>query len=181
MILLSVGTQLPFDRLVMTVDRWAAQHRDVEIIAQIGPSHYVPTAMTSQTFIDPTQFRDLQSQCTLMISHAGIGSIISAMEMGKPLIILTRDHKRNEHRNGHQISTGQRFSHMPGVYVARDEHHLIELLDRAEFLKPSQLLSPHAPADFVKQVRDYIANASPTPIYHILWRALRGVCQSARS
>lgn len=173
MILLSVGTQLPFDRLVSAVDAWAARRPDVEVFAQIGPSTYVPKAMKSEAFIDPDRFRALQAECSLMISHAGIGSIINAMEMRKPIIILARDHLRGEHRNGHQISTVQRFSHLPGVHVARDQEHLVELLDQIETLAPCELLPSQAPDDFIIGMRDYIATARPMPLWRILARAVR--------
>jgi len=127
MILVSVGTQLPFDRLIKALDQWAAAHPEVEVIAQIGPSHYVPKAMTASAFFTPLQFRELQERCSLMVSHAGIGSIVNALELGKPIIILGRDDLRHEHRNGHQISTVKRFGNLPGIYAARDEQHLIEL------------------------------------------------------
>lgn len=174
MILLSVGTQLPFDRLVTAVDRWAAQHADQEVFAQIGPSTYVPTAMKSETFIDPIRFSALQAQASLMISHAGIGSIINAMEMGKPIIILARDHKRGEHRNGHQLSTVKRFAHLPGVYAARDPEHLLELLDRIDTLEPCQRPSQQEADAFIAGMRDYVATARPLPLWRILVRALRG-------
>ncbi|WP_343614059.1 glycosyltransferase [Novosphingobium sp.] len=173
MILLSVGTQLPFDRLVSTVDAWAARRPDVEVFAQIGPSSYAPKAMKSEAFIDPDRFRTLQAQCSLMISHAGIGSIINAMEMRKPIIILPRDHLRGEHRNGHQMSTVQRFRHLPGVYAARDQEHLVELLEQIDTLQPCELLPSQAPDDFITGMRDYIAVARPMPLWRILARAVR--------
>jgi len=172
MILLSVGTQLPFDRLVSAVDRWAADHRETEVIAQIGPARYLPRAMTSMAFIAPDDFAALQARATLMISHAGIGSIINAMEMGKPIIILPRDHRRGEHRNGHQLSTAERFAHMPGVYPARDEVHLIELLDRADDLTAGARLLPQAPRDFCEKLKTFIAQARPKPAWRLLLEAM---------
>ncbi|WP_068085721.1 glycosyltransferase [Novosphingobium rosa] len=174
MILLSVGTQLPFDRLVTAVDRWAAQHPDQEVFAQIGPSAYAPTAMRSEAFIDPVRFSALQAQASLIVSHAGIGSIINAMDMGKPIIILARDHKRGEHRNGHQLATVQRFAHLPGVHVARDPEHLLTLLDRIDTLEPCQRPSEQEAQAFITGVRDYVATAQSLPLWRLLTRALRG-------
>ncbi|MBB3956815.1 glycosyltransferase [Novosphingobium sediminicola] len=170
MILLSVGTQLPFDRLVEAVDQWASRHPEVEVIAQIGPSNYRPTAMKSCAFFEPDRFRKLQAQCSLMVSHAGIGSIINALELGKPIIILGRDHRRHEHRNGHQISTITRFGDLPGIYAARDEIHLMELLDRVDLLAGKNILPPSAPEDFIKNIENYAANAKALPFWRILWR-----------
>ena len=45
MILVTVGTQGPFDRLVKTVDQWAQQHPEWPCFAQIGPSEYDPQGM----------------------------------------------------------------------------------------------------------------------------------------
>lgn len=173
MILLSVGTQLPFDRLVKSVDQWAADHPEVEVIAQIGPSHYVPRAMHARDFFDPAQFRELQERCTLMVSHAGVGSIVNALELGKPIIILGRDHLRNEHRNGHQISTVEQFGTLPGIYAARDELHLIELMNRQDLTGPASRLSVDAPPKFLAHIRECVANTRPLPLWRLLWRAIR--------
>jgi UDP-N-acetylglucosamine transferase subunit ALG13 len=174
MILVSVGTQLPFDRLIKALDQWAAAHPEVEVIAQIGPSHYVPKAMTASAFFTPLQFRELQERCSLMVSHAGIGSIVNALELGKPIIILGRDDLRHEHRNGHQISTVKRFGNLPGIYAARDEQHLIELLDRRDLAAAETTLSTVAPTDFIDRITEFATNVRPLPLWRLLWRAISG-------
>jgi len=59
MILLSVGTQLPFDRLVRAVDDWAVGCGRVDVIAQ---SDYAPRNLKCFQFLPPEEFRDLQAE-----------------------------------------------------------------------------------------------------------------------
>jgi len=173
MILVSVGTQLPFDRLTRTVDQWAAANQRCDVIAQIGPSSHKPIAMKSFAFMEHDQFRALELQCSLMVSHAGMGSIITAMELGKPIIIMARDHHCGEHRNGHQLGTAREFARMPGVYVAADAAELVALLDRADDLVASPGLASTAPGDFIERLGAYVQAASPPPLMRRVRRALR--------
>ena len=46
MIFATVGTQLPFDRLIVALDQWAASSPDVEVFAQIGRGEYRPGPIT---------------------------------------------------------------------------------------------------------------------------------------
>jgi len=160
-ILLSVGTQLPFDRLVGAVDRWAEARGRDDVVAQIGPTTYRPRALQAFAHADHDRFRELQAECALMVSHAGTGSIIAAMELGKPIIIMPRDHRRGEHRNGHQLATLREFGTRQGVYPAEDEATLVDLLDRADSLQGCPCLTPRAPADFVAHLAAHVRAPSP--------------------
>ena len=124
MILVAVGTQFPFDRLVETVDRWAATSGTSDVVAQIGPSSYVPNAIQAHAFLPPKEFQALLEQADLVIAHCGMGSILSALSHGKPIVVMPRSAAKGEHRNDHQYATAQRFSDQPGVTVAWDETDL---------------------------------------------------------
>jgi UDP-N-acetylglucosamine transferase subunit ALG13 len=155
-ILLSVGTQFPFDRLVTAVDAWAVANARDDVVAQIGPSTYKPKALKCFPFSQPDAFRALQAEATVMIAHAGMGSILTALEFGKPIVIRPRDHLRGEHRNAHQIATAKRFADMPGVYVVEDEAALADRLHRLDELVAAQRTSGKAPDSFVSQLRTFI-------------------------
>jgi UDP-N-acetylglucosamine transferase subunit ALG13 len=164
-ILVSVGTQLPFDRLIQAVDGWAQDNSRTDVVGQIGPARYAPRAMRCFPFIEHNQFQELQRECSLMVSHAGMGSLISALEMGKPIIILARDHRRNEHRNGHQLATLGQFRNYPGVYAANDEDHVRELLDRADELTAAPLIDTAAPSEFVERLSAYVNETAPSSLH----------------
>ena len=156
MILLSVGTQFPFDRLVTAVDAWAVASKRDDVMAQIGPSTYRPEALKCFPFSQPDAFRRLQAEASIMIAHAGMGSILTALELGTPIVIMPRDHTRGEHRNAHQIATARRFMDTPGVYVVEDEAALADRLNRLGELVAAGRASSKAPAAFVSQLRGFI-------------------------
>lgn len=156
MILLSVGTQLPFDRLIRSVERWALEQGRSDVVAQVGPTDYAPIGMRSFRFMEHGPFRQLQEECSLMISHAGMGSIITAMELGKPIVIMARDHRRGEHRNGHQMATLRQFANVPGVYPAADEAQLLGWLEMADKLTATPSAEAEAPKEFVARLAEYI-------------------------
>jgi UDP-N-acetylglucosamine transferase subunit ALG13 len=155
MILLSVGTQLPFDRLVRAVDEWAFEAGRTDVVGQVGPSTYTAKALKAFPFLGPDEFRDLQLAATVMISHAGMGSILTALEYGKPIIIMPRDHLRGEHRNSHQLATADRFRNMPGVHVAADEDDLLNYLGRLDNLFGAKGALAKAPAPFTDRLREF--------------------------
>ncbi|MDC8829553.1 glycosyltransferase [Alteromonas gilva] len=115
MIFVSVGTQLPFDRMIKLIDSWASE-QDYEIIAQIGDSEIQPKNISYQKYIPFQKFNELFNRAEIIISHAGMGNIISAMDKNKPICIMPRLASLGEHRNEHQMSTAEKFSKFSDVH-----------------------------------------------------------------
>src|SRR4051812_19357952 len=103
MIFVTVGTQVQFDRLIRTVDEWAGARARTDVYAQIGPSNDRFKHIRTERFIDPTEFRNCVEAASLVIAHAGMGSIITALELGKRIIVMPRRASLGEHRNDHQV------------------------------------------------------------------------------
>lgn len=129
-IFVTVGSQLPFDRLIKAVDQWAAWHSSSAIFAQIGLSNYQPQYFEFCHSMTPAQYQKYLKQADLIISHAGIGTIISALELGKPLLLLPRLDNGIECRNDHQFSTVKHFAHFPNITVINNETELAAILDK---------------------------------------------------
>lgn len=135
MILLTVGTQLPFDRLVSVIDDNAHYFKE-EVVAQIGDSDYQAKNIQTSQFMSPDEMENLLDQATLVISHAGMGTIINCVNLGIPIIVMPRLSKFKEHRNDHQVDTVEAFGNVEGVYVIYDERDLIELIKQRHSLAP---------------------------------------------
>lgn len=129
MIFATVGTQLPFDRLIRTLDQWASQNPQTEIFAQIGQTQYIPRHMQWERTISAATFRDKLGRCDTVVAHAGMGTIISAVELGKRVLVMPRRADLNEHRNDHQLATVERLRHLGGLEAAEDCEALERLLD----------------------------------------------------
>ncbi|GAA5525534.1 hypothetical protein Maes01_02104 [Microbulbifer aestuariivivens] len=141
-IFLSIGTQAPFERLVRLMDHWAGNNPDTRVIAQVGGGQYRPRHMQTFPFLSASHYQTIARDCDLMVAHAGMGSILSAIEYGKPLVIMPRDHQRGEHTSDHQFGTARRMATLPGVYVARNAAQLAHWLDHRNTLMAAEQDAP---------------------------------------
>jgi UDP-N-acetylglucosamine transferase subunit ALG13 len=159
-IFLTVGVQLPFDRLVRAVDQWAGERKRSDVFAQIGHSDYKPQHLKFSAHVTPSEYRDLVERADLMIAHAGIGSIITALECGKPIIIMPRRASLKEHRNDHQLATVRKMLTHGTVNVAADEFELIGKLDQVIQTARARPTSLHANPELIARIAAFIAECS---------------------
>lgn len=164
MILLTVGSQLPFDRLARAVDLWCAETGRDDVIGQLGepgPDGYRPRHYKWSAFMPPSELDKMLNDAQLIIAHAGMGSIISALRSAKPIVIMPRRASLGEHRNDHQVATAGRFAGRPGIYVAEDEIALPAALARAaEAQALNASLPPFADRTFTAPLRQFIFNGA---------------------
>lgn len=130
MIFVTVGGQLPFDRLVHAVDRWAMAQRREDVFAQVGNSASPPSHIRWQRFLSPADFRRKAREAEVIVAHAGMGSILTALEVGKPILVMPRRADLGEHRNDHQCATVGRLGKDVAITVAADEDALLDHLGR---------------------------------------------------
>ena len=157
-IFVTVGTELPFDRLVGAIDRWAGcRGADVEVFAQTGDGEYRPENIEWEPFVDRATFTRRFGEADLVVAHAGMGTILSALEDGKPLLVMPRRADLREHRNDHQLATASRLSALDREAVAADETALVASLDAATADAPSKRIGPDADAALIAELSDFIA------------------------
>jgi UDP-N-acetylglucosamine transferase subunit ALG13 len=155
-IFLTIGTQLPFDRLVKTVDVWAGKHREVRIYAQMGNGDYQPKNIEHGEYISPEEFERKFAEAELIISHAGMGSILTAISYKKPIIIFPRDASLGEHRNNHQLSTAKELKRKGGVAIAFNDEELLDFLDNWRNIEEIHLVENRSKKDLVAAIADFI-------------------------
>ena len=153
MIFVTIGTQIPFDRLIEILDRIAPE-LDEEIYAQVLRGKYKPKHIKLIDFIEPDEFEKVFAQTRLIIAHAGMGTILSSMRKAKPLIIFPRIASLGEHRNEHQSATAQMIKEKNYAYVATNEEELRELLHKN--LHPLKNIGEFASENLVKSLEDFI-------------------------
>lgn len=158
MIFVTVGSMLPFDRLIRAMDSWAADHAAEDVFAQIGDGHYLPRNMKFDRLVAPAKFREIFAQASVVVAHAGMGSVISAAELGRPIVLLPRLAAWKEHTTDHQRDTAHWLRDRPGVLIADSEDDLQQRIEEARGMDGiGQRLSKTAPADFVVKLRQAIA------------------------
>ncbi|MEX0351341.1 MAG: glycosyltransferase [Paracoccaceae bacterium] len=127
MIFVTTGTQLPFPRLIAAMNDLAPE-LDEKIIAQIGPDDGTYSNLEIADHLAPAAFEDTFRQARIIVAHAGIGTILSAKRLAKPLVLVPRRHDQGEHRNDHQIATAQAVAGRTGLHVAWQVSDLKPLL-----------------------------------------------------
>lgn len=156
MIFITVGHQMPFDRLVNAVDEWAAQQNGVEVLAQVGAGGKAPRHLPYVRELPPAEFRRTVEQCSCVVSHAGTGSIFAALRAGKPVLVMPRRADLRETRNDHQLATVRRLCPRLGVPAAEDERELTRWLDNLDKLIAAPRIGPDAPEPLAGAIRDFI-------------------------
>jgi UDP-N-acetylglucosamine transferase subunit ALG13 len=149
----------PFDRLIRLMDEWGARHPGREAFAQIGDGEYQPVNMPWARMLPPSEFEARMREASVIVAHAGMGSIITAMEMGKPIIVLARRAADREHTTDHQIHTANWMRGKPGILVVETPEELeqaIEAVVRAEACRSPERISPRAPEAFTTKIREFL-------------------------
>lgn len=131
MIFVTIGTQLPFDRLIRIIDKLAPE-LDEEIIAQVYKCGFTPKNIKTVDFLAPDEFNALFDKARLIISHAGMGTILSALQKDKPIIVFPRIAAMGEQRNEHQLATARKFKKTGSVNVAINEEELTSMILKGE-------------------------------------------------
>lgn len=156
MIFVTVGAQMPFDRLIQVVDAWAVRTGRDDVMAQIGPSDYVAQSLRTVDFVSPVELRRLISEASAVVAHAGMGTIITALEVGTPLLVFPRQGALGETRNDHQVATARHFGSAGHVLTAFDESELTRQLDLIERFRGPIQGSDRASLELLARIRDFV-------------------------
>lgn len=161
MIFITVGVQLPFDRLLKAIDENIDVFKGEELLIQRGNSAYQFQSNKSNVQIvnelSPKAYKQAIQNCRLIISHAGMGSIITSINNHKPIIILPRLTKYGEHRNDHQLYTSEEFRDLDSVYVANNDSELVDLFEKISTITGREHdYKINVDQSFLKKLREFI-------------------------
>ena len=137
MIFLTVGSMFPFDRLVRSVDEMLGHKLiDGDIVAQIGNGLYEPKHMTFDRYVEKSEYDEKVAAATMLIGHAGAGTIALALRHRKPLLVVPRLKQYKEHVNDHQVVTARKYENLGYVLVAYDMQAIPEKLHALQTFLP---------------------------------------------
>lgn len=143
MILITLGTQdKPFTRLLEEVDKQVelGNIKD-KIVVQAGYTKYNSKNMEIFDLIDREKFSDLIASCDLLITHGGVGSILTGLKNNKKVIAAPRLSKYGEHMNDHQIQIIENFSKMGYILSYMEDDDLGKILKSSKKFKPKKYIS----------------------------------------
>ena len=151
-----LGTQNnSFKRLLKELDRLKEKKIiKEEIIVQAGYTKYKSDNLQIFDFIDKDKLEDYQSKANLIITHGGVGSIISSLKKGKTVIAVPRLKEYNEHVNNHQKDIVESFSNNGYIIGINDIKELEEAYKKVKDFKPKKYIPNNS--KIIKAVEDFI-------------------------
>lgn len=138
MILILLGTQNnSFHRLLEEIDRLIEQRIiEEEVIVQSGYTKYESSNMKIFDLIPIEELRKYQKEANIIITHGGVGSIVSSVQMGKKVIAVPRLHEYNEHVNDHQKEIVETFNNKGYIIGLNSVKELKDALKRIKQFEP---------------------------------------------
>ncbi len=128
MIFLTVGTQVPFDRLVKAVDLWAGEKNYSDIFGQVGDSQYIPKNIAWKKRLTIDEYEQYVSNADVVVSHLGMGTVITCAKFNAPLVAMPRKYDLHEHRNNHQMESARLFKKHHSIKVIYENEELMHCL-----------------------------------------------------
>lgn len=134
MIFVTLGTQdKDFSRLLKIIDNGINKGIiKEEVLAQIGYTKYKTKNFKTIDFTDMDRFEKIMEKCDLLITHGGVGSIISGLHHQKKIIAMARLKKYGEHTNDHQKQIIKKFVKDGYITELKNEKNLDAAIKEAK-------------------------------------------------
>ncbi len=158
MIFVTLGTQdKSFKRLLEAIDKQIKLGiiKD-KVVVQAGYTDYTSDNMEIYKLLSMNEFDEYIKKCDLLITHAGVGSIMTGLSNNKKIIAAARLSKYGEHSNDHQIQIATEFSKKGYILYLKDFNDLGKLIKKSKSFKPKKYEENNS--NFVKLIEDFIDN-----------------------
>lgn len=143
MIFVTLGTQdKPFTRLLEAIQKQIDNGNIKDkVIVQAGYTMFHSSDMEIYDLINMERFDKLIKDCDILITHGGVGNILTGLKYNKKIIAATRLKKYGEHTNDHQLQIVDKFADEGYILKLEDFDKLDEALKKAFKFKPKKYVS----------------------------------------
>lgn len=152
MILVTVGTnEASFDRLLRAFE---ARPHSEELLVQHGPSSVRPPGARCVEFLSYEELADAVRRARVVVTHAGVGSIMTVLANGKRPVVVPRLRRFGEAVDDHQVALGRRL-HAAGMVTLVEDPGDLLLAMEADIAAPEIELG--ASPRLVEDLESFIA------------------------
>ena len=136
MIFVTVGTQdKPFVRLLDAIEKAIGKKEIVdEVIVQAGYTKYESTNMKILEYIPFDEFGKYIDDADVIITHGGVGSILSSVKKGKKVVAVARLSEYGEHTNDHQLQVIEKMSKQGYIIDGNNLNNIGQAVESAKKL-----------------------------------------------
>ena len=143
MIFVTLGTNdKSFIRLVQKIEELIISGViEEKVVVQAGFTQYKSEHMEIFDLIPVEEFSHLMKECSLLITHGGVGSIITGLKNNKKVIAVPRLKEFGEHVNDHQLQIIENFSDSGYILGAYSVDEVERVLGEVENFIPNTYIS----------------------------------------
>ncbi len=151
MIFVTVGTnEAPFDRLLRAV---ADLPSTEELVVQHGSSSIRPAHATCVDFLPFDEVVESVTRARVVVTHAGVGSVLVALGAGKRPVVVPRRGRLGEAVDDHQVDFARRFEQAGLVTLVEDADGLEDALAQ---VSAQALPGSTGPTSLAGELRRYL-------------------------
>jgi UDP-N-acetylglucosamine transferase subunit ALG13 len=126
-IFVTVGFEsFSFNRLLRTIDEGVIEKLiSPPVLIQTGHSSYQPLCCPAKRFLPFDEILDNLKKAEIVVSHAGVGTTLLTLSLGKIPILFPRQAKYREHVDDHQMEYARKMEQQKKVLMATDGPDLL--------------------------------------------------------
>ena len=156
MILVLLGTQNnSFSRLLEQIEKCIKTYIIKEkVVVQAGATNFESKKMEIFDYRPKEEIQELIQEASFVITHGGVGSIITGLQNNKKVIVAPRLAKYDEHMNDHQLQITENFSKAGYILPVFELENLPKAIKNIAAFKPKPFESGNS--KILKLVSDFI-------------------------
>jgi len=133
LIFVTVGNAIQgFDRLLKEIEVLRKTgFLEGEVLVQYGHSRFLPCGCSCVPSLARDEFPKYIAEASLVITHAGAGSIGHCIRLGKKPVVVPRRKEYREHVNDHQLELVRELDAQGRIYAAFDVSDLRSAIETA--------------------------------------------------
>ena len=121
-----------YNRLLKAIDELIAEGKITDtVFAQIGFSDYKPKHFETCDYMKKEMMDQKIKESDLIITHSGVGTIMTAIQLGKRVLVYPRLVKYKEHVDDHQVEIGLAFEKRNYVCLCKESDDLLQKIQEA--------------------------------------------------
>ena len=152
MIFVALGTQdKSFKRLLELAEKIDTTDK---IICQTGFTKYESSKLEIHDYFSVDEYNRIIKEADVVITHGGVGTILSALSFNKKIIVVPRLKKYGEHQNDHQLQVARVFKDNGHIVLFEDGDDINKILEKAMSFSPKSFVSNNN--NFVNKLKSYL-------------------------
>jgi UDP-N-acetylglucosamine transferase subunit ALG13 len=155
-IFVTIGTSEPFDRLIAALPDDASE----ELVVQCGQSSMRPAGAEVHEYLSYDELVSLVRRARVVVCHAGVGTILTALANGRRPIVVPRLARHGEAVDDHQVALARRLADVGLVLLAEDPSLVPQLLADADAVVAE---APRPAPALLAELSSFVANAVRRP------------------